>query len=96
VNCFARLIAGFTLMTNGKDDRGFSIEAVKRHITAVAKGDEPLAELRFHVLDRPPRPWLIQQDVHAFADCLDGTARRIRILVGKKVVKSFDVPQRCG
>ena len=96
MDSFARLITGFALMTNGKDDRSFSIEPVKRHIAAVAKGDKPLAELRFHIFDRPTHPGLIAQDVHAFADRLGGAARCVRVLVGKEVVKSFDIPQGCG
>ena len=70
-------------MPNRKDHRRFAAKPIERHISALTKGDEPLAKLRIHVLDGSPDTWLVGKDVHALADGFDSATGCVRVLFGK-------------
>jgi hypothetical protein len=74
-------VSSLTLMANSQYHRRFTIKPIKRHISAVAEGDGPLAKFRFHILDWPPGARLITQDVHALADGFGRAAGGIGVLV---------------
>ncbi len=83
-------------MTDSEDNCRLTIKTIKRHITAIAKGDQPLAELWLHVLNRSANTRLIAQNPHAFANGLGGTARGIGVLVGKEPIQPINIPQCRG
>lgn len=69
-------ITRFTLVANGHDDRGLTIIAVQRDITAATKGNRPLPVFGFHVCDRSPDFGMLCEDIDAQANKPDGLLSR--------------------
>ena len=90
------LVSGFPLMTDSEDNRRLAVKTIERHISAIAKGDQPLAELWLHVLNRATNTGLIAQNLHSLPNRLGRTARGIGVLVGKEPIQPFDIPQCRG
>ena|ERR1017187_3473462 len=87
-------VAGFASATDGQNYDLLSVVAVEGDVGALAKFDNPLAELGREVFDWATDLGMLAENLHALADRFDGTAGRVRALRGEKGMEAAHIEQR--